>query len=225
MFGAFVSHTMKTPSNILAVIGALIVTFNAGAQTQEPVPVLQAFPTAEVLGPAWKREIDLLFDPASNPAEICTSTVVPDSWKKAKREAVENPTNQISGWSHAHFDFYAGKETNRYIRYEVQVDRNRSKQQVIEVFNRLLTLDRKEYQKKEIKGLGEAAVVYWDGSGVCVWFRRGAFVVWISPMNMDATWENDPALQQLAKALDERLDARIPDKKTRTESKGAREKK
>jgi len=194
---------MKTSSDILAIIGALSLSFTVAAQDQEPLSVLEALPSAEVLGPHWSREISLLFDPASKPAEIVgASARLPDSCRNEKRNAVENPTNRISGWCHAHFIFQA---TNRTHQYEVQVDRYRSKGKVADDFRQLLALDTKEYQKTKVQGIGEAAVVYRNANGMTLWFRRGNFRVWISPLFGSSRWEDDSGLQHLARAFDTRL--------------------
>ena len=72
--------------------------------------MLEALPTAEALGSGWSREISLLFDPASKPAELfAASAQLPESYKKERRAAVQNPTNRISGWSHAHFALQSTK--------------------------------------------------------------------------------------------------------------------
>jgi len=202
---------MNASRNLLAVIGAFSVCVNSMSQNPEPRPVVQALPRAEVLGSGWRREISLLFDPASNPAEIVSATAqLPGSRRKEHRDAVANPTNQISGWSHAHFDFQG---TNRSCRYEVQVERYRSKEALIESFGQLLALRAEQYQKIEVQGIGEAAVMYRDRSGVTLWLRRGDFKVSISPMCQTSSWEGDSALQLLAKALVQRLDESVGTKK------------
>jgi hypothetical protein len=202
---------MKTQNSLFPLVGALSVVLSAAAQDQKPLPVLDALPSAESLGSNWRREIGLLFDSASNPAQIVGSTTLPDSWKKAKREAVDNPTNRVSGWSHAYFDYQSTNATNRYV---VQVERYRNKQRVIEDFNHLLTFNATDYQKKDIKGIGEAAVVYCNASGMTLWFRTGTFRVWISPISPTRSWEKDTALRELAKAMEKRMEAKLSDKKT-----------
>jgi hypothetical protein len=213
---------MRMLRNLWAVIGAISLCSGVSAQDQAPLAVLEALPRPEVLGGGWSRDVSLLFDPASQPAEIIGATArLPDSFRKEKRDAVENPTNRISGWAHAHFEFQA---TNRTAWYEVQVDRYRSKQKLAEDFAQLLAFNAEEYQKKEIQGIGEAAVVYRHASGMTLWFRRGTFRVWISPMNSTSSWENDSGLQHLTRAFDKRLDALLLDKKTQPEPKAGNEK-
>lgn len=200
----------------------LMLCFGVAGQAQDPLAVLEALPPAEVLGAGWSRDISLLFDPASKPAEMVGATArLPDSSRKQQRDAVENPTNRISGWSHAHFIFQA---TNRAARYEVQVDRYRSKQKLVEDFNRLVAFNGEGYEKKEMQGIGEAAIACRGASGMTLWFRKGNFRVWISPMNSVSSWESDSGLQQLTKAFDKRFDALLVDKKALPEPNSEKEK-
>ena len=187
----------------MAVIGAFSLCFCVAARDQESLSVLEALPTTNVLGSNWSRHISVLFDPASQPAEIvAVGSQLPEARKQEHRNAVANPTNRISGWSHVHYEFQG---TNGNQRYELQVDRYRSESSASEDFRKLLASDTKEYQKTEIQGIGEEAVVYRGASGMTLWFRRGAFRVWLSPLFGTRRWEDDSALQQLARAFDARL--------------------
>jgi len=213
---------MRFLRSIFPVVGAFILCSGAAAQDQAPLAVLETLPPTEVLGAGWSRDISLLFDPASKPAQIVGGTArLPDSFRRDRQNAVESPTNRISGWTHAHFDFQA---KNRTVRYEVQVERYRSKQKLTEDFDRLLAFNAEQNQKKEIHGIGEAAVVYRNASGMTLWFRRGTFQVWIGPMNSTSSWENDTGLQQLTKAFDKRLAALLLEKKPQLEPKVGKEK-
>ena len=205
---------MRNLNVILSVIGAFSLCSNVAAQDQDPLPVLEALPPSELLGPNWSREISLLFDPASDPSEIViASAKLPETFRKERLEAVENPKNRISGSCHAHYDFQ-GKTGNQ--RYEIQVNRYRSKKIVEADFAKLLALGTKQYQKAEIYGIGEAAVIYSHSGGMTLWFRRETFYIWISPLAGSRRWEDDSALQHLAKAFDARLDEKLGDKTTAT---------
>ena len=85
------------------------------------------------------------------------------------------------------------------------MDRYRSKGKVADDFRQLLALDTKEYQKTKVQGIGEAAVVYRNANVMTLWFRRGNFRVWISPLFGSSRWEDDSGLQHLARAFDTRL--------------------
>ena len=173
------------------------------------MPVLEALPTAESLGAGWSREISLLFDPASKPAELFgASSQLSESFKKERLAAVQNPTNRISGWSHTHFTLHS---TNTSRQYEVQVERYRSKDHLRADFDHLLALDQAEYQKVPVEGVGEAAVFFCRvNGGSTVWFRRADFRVWISPMGTITNWEQDVHLQKLVKMLDQRITGATP---------------
>jgi hypothetical protein len=195
--------SINTSERILAAIGAFSL-WCAAAWGQAPLPVLEALPTAEALGTGWSRQISLLFDPASKPAELfAPSSRLPESFKKERREAVQNPTNHISGWSHTHFSY---QSTNTSRHYDIQVERYRSQDHLRADFDRLLAFDSAEYQKVPVNGVGDAAVFYRKiNGGATVWFRRAAFKVWISPMATVTNWEQDGHLQHLAKLLDQRI--------------------
>jgi hypothetical protein len=169
--------------------------------------VLEALPTAEALGLGWSREISVLFDPASKPAELfAASSRLPESFKKERRDAVQNPTNQISGWSHTHFTL---QSTNTSRHYDVQIERYRNKGQLRSDFDQLLAFDAAEYQKAPVDKLGDAAVFYRSmKGGATVWFRRADFKVWISPMGAVTNWEQDGQLQHLTRMLDQRIAGR-----------------
>ncbi len=207
--------------NLLVFDTGQILTYaRVAAPDPEPLPVLEALPPPEMLGPNWSRHLCLLFDPASNPAEIVeASAQVTDAFRTEKRNAVANPTNEISGWSHAH---YIVQGTNGSHRYEVQVDRYRNPQRAARTFGQLLGSEPKDCQKTEVQGIGEAAVIYRDASGMTLWFRSGPFRVWISPLTGNWRWEDDAALQQLAKAFDTRLSAMRRDKTAGADPKAER---
>lgn len=127
--------------------------------------MLEVLPTAEALGPGWSREITFLFDPASQPSELFGGTSkLPDAFKQQNREAIENPTNLLSGWSHTHFTFKSAK-TSRH--YEVQIERYRSDYQLEADFNNLLAFDSAEYRRLPIDGLGDAAVLFRNAAMLC----------------------------------------------------------
>jgi hypothetical protein len=197
---------MKTHTHILVALATFGFCLGVTAQSQKPVPILKALPTAESLGPEWKRGITVLFDTASQPPEIInTAKQMPDSFKQEQRAAVENPTNRISGWSHL---FYEVNGTNQSGRYDVNIERFRSKEVLTAEFDRLLKLEAAQYHKTELKTVGEAAVIYSDATnGLTLWFRRGNFRVWICPLTVNRPWRDDLGLQQLAEALDDRLRA------------------
>jgi hypothetical protein len=195
---------------ILAIFGA--VTVAVTAQDQQPLSLLEALPVGEAVGPGWKREISLLFDAASKPAEIIDSrSVITDSRKKAEREAVENPTNPVSGRAHAHFDFKGERHSNRY---EVQVERYRDKERAVKDLNALAGADQKEYQMKDITGIGDAAVLVSGASGTplqgtTLYFRRGTYRISISALFGTNSWEDDISFRQLARVFDEPLAAKL----------------
>ena len=201
-------QSMNILKHILAASGAFSL-WCAAAQRQGPVPVLEALPTAESLGAGWSREISLLFDPASKPAELFgASSQLSESFKKERLAAVQNPTNRISGWSHTHFTLHS---TNTSRQYEVQVERYRSKDHLRADFDHLLALDQAEYQKVPVEGVGEAAVFFCRvNGGSTVWFRRADFRVWISPMGTITNWEQDVHMQKLVKMLDQRITGATP---------------
>lgn len=194
---------MNTSERILAAIGAFSL-WCAAAWGQSPLPVLEALPTAEALGAGWSMEVSLLFDPARKPTELfAASSRLPESFKKERRAAVQNPTNQISGWSHTHFSF---QSTNTSHHYDVQVERYRSQDHLRADFDHLLAFDSAEYQKVPVNGVGDAALFYRKiNGGATVWFRRADFKVWISPMGTVTNWEQDGHLQRLARLLDQRI--------------------
>lgn len=196
--------TMNIVKHTLAVLGGFSLCFCAAAQGQAPLAVLAALPTAEALGSGWSREISLLVDPASKPAELFgASARLSESFKKERRDAVQNPTNRISGWSHTH---YTLQSTNTSRQYDVQVERYRSKDHLRSDFAHLLAFDSAEYRKAPVDGLGDAAVFYGDiKGGATVWFRRADFKVWISTMGAVTNWAQDRHLQHLAKMLDQRI--------------------
>ncbi|MEI7732419.1 MAG: hypothetical protein WCO56_22805 [Verrucomicrobiota bacterium] len=171
----------------------------------DPQSVLAMLPSEEALGPAWKREIGLLFDPLSQPSEILhTASPFPDSFKKEIRATVEGPEHAVSGWSNTHFTF---QNTNRSCLYEVQIERYRNKEQLRAGFEQLLTFASYQYRKAPVNDLGDAAVFYQatNSTGATLWFRRGNFKVRIAAMNDTTHWEQDSNLQHLAKTLDQRI--------------------
>jgi len=197
---------MKTRTHILVALATFGFCLGVTAQSQKPVPILKALPTAESLGPEWKRGITVMFDPASQPPEIInTAKQMRDSFKQEQRAAVENPTNRISGWSHL---FYEVNGTNQSGRYDVNIERFRSKEVLTAEFDRLLKLETAQYHKTELKTVGDAAVIYSDTTnGATLWFRRGHFRIWIAPLYFHRPGKEDVGLQQLAKALDDQLRA------------------
>jgi hypothetical protein len=194
---------MNTTKLCLAAIGAFALCC-VTVRGQAPLPVLEALPTAETLGAGWSREISLLFDPVSKPSELfAASSRLPESFKKENREAVQNPTNRISGWSHTHFTFHS---TNASHHYDVQVERYRSKAHLRAEFDQLLAFDSAEYRKVPVDGIGEAAVFFRKvNGGATVWFRRADFRVWIASMGTVTNWDQDVHLQDLVKEIDQRI--------------------
>jgi hypothetical protein len=197
----------RQPFTSLAITLTAMGAFSlwcAASQAQGPMPVLEALPTAEALGPGWSREVSVLFDPASKPAELfAASSRLPESFKKERREAVQNPTNRISGWSHTHFTF---QSTNTTHHYDVQVERYRSQDHLRADFAQLLAFYSAKYQELPVNGVGDAAAFYRRiNGGATVWFRRADFKVWIWPMATVTNWEQDAHLQRLARLLDERI--------------------
>ncbi len=193
---------MKTSKGLVA-IGVVNLFFNVSAQDAPPLSVMEVIPTVGALGVGWSREIGLLFDPASSPPEIvATSAPRPEARTQADREAVRNPANPISGWAHAHFDF---RTTNQSLRYEVQIERYRNKPGVVAAFDQLLASDAEGYQKVPVREVGDDAVLFRNASGVTLWFRRGTFRVWITPLGLPSSWENDSAFQHLAKTFAGRM--------------------
>jgi hypothetical protein len=194
---------MNTSERLLAAIAAFSLWCTA-TLGQGPLPVLAALPTAEALGVGWSRQVSLLFDPASKPTELfAPSSQLPESFKKEKREAVENPTNRISGWSQTHFTL---RSTNAFRNYDVQVARYRSQDRLRADFDHVLAFDSAEYQKVWVDGVGDAAVFYYKvNGGATVWFRRADFKVWISSIGIGTNWGQDEHLQHLAKLLDQRI--------------------
>lgn len=194
---------MKIHALILLILATFGFCPGITAQSQKPLPILEVLPSAESLGPEWKRGITALFDPASQPPEIInTARPMPDSFKQERRAAVENPTNRISGWSHLHYEFHG---TNGQCRYDVNIERHRSKETLVADFDRLLTLASDQYQKTEVETVGEAAVIYSEinyTNNPTLWFRRGNFRIWIAPLTSNRAWKDDTGLRHLAKALD-----------------------
>lgn len=197
---------MKTHTHILLALATFGFCLGVTAQSQKPVPILKVLPTAESLGPEWKRGLTVLFDPASQPSEISnTAKPMRDSFKQAQRAAVENPTNRISGWS---LLYYEVNGTNQSGRYDVNIARFRSKEVLTAEFDRLLKLEAAQYPKTKLKTVGDAAVFFSDSTnGATLWFRRGHFRVWIIPVYFQGPGKEDAGLQQLAKALDDQLRA------------------
>lgn len=197
---------------MLLVIGCLMHCHGVAAQNQEPLTVLEALPTAESLGTGWSRHIALLFDPASDPHLIVGPMAqLPDCFRKSLQGAVNNPTNTISGWALA--DFFV-RSTNRIARYELQLNRYRSKEKLVEDFDRLLASNAKGYQKLQVQGIGDAAVAFRDQGGMTLWFRKGSYRVSISPMSSGSSWEGDTELRWLAKEIAGRLDPLRADRTT-----------
>jgi hypothetical protein len=197
---------MKTSIHVLLVVAVSGFCLGVAAEPPPVRSVLAALPPAESLGPGWKRDIDALFDSASQPPEIIgASARIPDSFKQQQRLNMANPTNNVSGWGHLDYEFQG---TNRHRRYEVNIERFRSKDRLYEEFNRLLTLESDQYQKTELKTVGESAVIYQHATGVSgltLWFCRGNFRVWIAPMDSTASWKGDAEFQKLARALDDQM--------------------
>jgi len=90
------------------------------------------------------------------------------------------------------------------------VERYRSQEQLTTDFAALLNLTDERFKREAVTGVGEAAVAYVGGPSRTIWFRRGSFRVWISPLASGQTWEGDPALQHLAKAIDRQIAAEGP---------------
>ena len=200
---------------LVTVIVALILVLSARAQTNGTLPVLQALPTAEILGPGWKAEIGVLFDPASNPQEIVNSPYLTERWKKERREVVLNPTNRLAGWSLCYFEFQRAKGS---AGYDVEVCRQRSRKYVVEGFtNTVASAQSQGVDSMVIDGVGEAAVACRNSKGMTLWFRRGAFMVSISQRVITNGWDDDPDLRQLARAIDERLGGKVAGSTKQTE--------
>ena len=170
--------------------------------------ILEALPTVDHLGTNWSREVSLLFDSRGDPTEMLATTLpLPDALVLEQRAAVRDPAGKVSAWANVQYDLRSAHTTNRY---DVQIYRYRSKEALIEDFDRLLALDSEQYEKTMIRDLAAVAVAFRDartGSGT-LWFRIGDYKVWISP-GSSFSWGSDPSLQQLARALIRQLGTAI----------------
>jgi hypothetical protein len=193
-----------TISNHISTAIIAISLCCAAAWAQAPLPVLEALPTTEALGPGWRREISVMFDPASKPPELfAASSRLPERFKQERREAVQNPTNLISGWAHSHFSL---QSTNTAHHFDVQIERYRNREHLAADFNQLLAFDSAEYQKVPVDRIGDAAVFYSKtNNGTTLWFRRADFKVWIAAMGTATNWLQNEHLQRLARMLDQRI--------------------
>jgi hypothetical protein len=86
------------------------------------------------------------------------------------------------------------------------VERYRNQSDLIDDFNRLLTLETDKYQRTAVDGLGDAAVYYWSVNGPgTLWFRRADFRVWVTPFNMMTNWQQDGDFVRLARNVDHQI--------------------
>ena len=195
----WVSRALNLP------VGLAIILFGSSAigAGSESQTVLDALPSETSLGPGWKRDITLLFDPWGKPQEIAR-TNLSESFLAASRARVEDPKGTVSGFSHTHFTFL---QTNAHSTYDVQIERYRNPQQLKNEFDHLLNLDNDEYTKAPVEGLGDAAVLCnkTRGFGATLWFRRANFKVWIAPLGSITNWSQDARLQDLARKLDQEI--------------------
>lgn len=124
-------------------------------------------------------------------------------------EAVSTERKQASetllpGWVNASFRFQA---TDSLIKqFTVQMNRYGSTARLNAAFDHLLTLEHEVYKRVPAAGIGEAAVIYCDEGGMnTLWFRRGDFIVWISPFTQNAVGEGNEHARKLAEVIDARL--------------------
>ncbi|HZQ47533.1 MAG TPA: hypothetical protein VFC07_11005 [Verrucomicrobiae bacterium] len=192
------------PIRIIALATvALGFIFSATAQQQPSVSEMLA--GSNSLGTGWEQKIYLLFDSAAAPAEIIqTAGNPPQSALKNWRRGVQDANGKISGWVLAHYSTASGTNGPKY---EVHLERFRSHDALLSDFEKLLETAEATPGSCPLKQIGDAAFVSSDaqGTGVKVWFRRGNFRVWISPVGAPRQWNEDTSLHLLAQAIDQRI--------------------
>ncbi len=162
-------------------------------------------PEALSLGPGWERKNYLLFDAIALPSEVIQTTAAPpqsalENW----RHGVQDPEGKISGWVLAHF--HPTSDTNG-LQYEVHLERYRSHDALRTDFDKLLESAVAQPTSKPLKTIGDMALLVANPSGAAskVWFRRGNFRAWISPIGVSRNWDQDASLRLLAQVIDQHI--------------------
>lgn len=175
------------------------------ADTQPPPSVSEILPEAKSLGPGWERKNYLVFDSVADPAELVqTAAAPPKSALETWRHGVQDPDGTISGWILAHYHFTS--DTNAP-KYEVHLERFREHDALQADFEKLLETAGPQSPNKPLKNIGDAAFLVANSNGATakVWFRRGDFRAWISPIGPSRNWDQDASLRLLAQVIDQRI--------------------
>src|SRR5512133_310753 len=134
----------------------VMLLFGVTAHGQSLTPVNNVLPTIGFLGPGWQRQVEALVDPSSTPPEIFHAPEqISDGTLKEWRRAVADPTNKLSGWCNARFDFHSSRATNYYY---LHVERYRSKDVLEKEFAQMLAGSPRR-QRSTARGIGDAAFV------------------------------------------------------------------
>ena len=166
---------------------------------------LRVFPTAEKLGPKWSRELLLLFDPISSPAEdVPRSEAFPESIVQSiQRYVTTNWQGPVLKWGQARFHVRSGSMDHLY---EAQVLTFDSRAHLRKEFADLVQNIRpKNGQGQPVQGVGEAAMLFGssDRQKMTLWFIDREHLVSISPLGPGPhlSWEGDLSLRHLANAI------------------------
>ncbi|HWQ90684.1 MAG TPA: PDZ domain-containing protein [Clostridia bacterium] len=187
--------------HLFAGISALVVwscvVANAGIST----PVAEVIPDPSSLGPGWESQIEVLVDSETTPFQMLVPGEFAEATVNEWRRSAADPSESLSGWGRARFDFKWHTATNRYY---LQVDRFRSQAALADRWARLAETKRARHNTFP-QDIGEAACVTREAGSVAVWFRRGSFIVNVS--SSGATPPEDPggSMQRLAREVDDNI--------------------
>ncbi len=189
----------------ILAITAVAFLFTPTAQCQPSVSEMLADTSS--LGTGWDRKIYLQFDSDASPAEVIeTIKAPPESALKEWRRDMRDPNGKISGWVLAHYNIVS---STNHPKYEVHLERYRSHDALLADFEKILEIAAAQPGSIPLTHIGDAAALVADpqGNGAKVWFRRGDFRVWISPIGAHRSWDQDASLHLLAQAMDQHIAA------------------
>jgi hypothetical protein len=177
--------------------------------------MLEAMPTPDELGPGWTREEAAIFDAHDDMVNRRPEGgAIPSQFDKAKSgepanfgAAVHDSMRNISGGARVHYRFQSAEGTNRY---EVQLQRYRSKEQLVQDFDKVWALDSGRYERKRIGQIPALAIELEDRvTGSCaIWVRAAQFKATIA--GAGGSWEEDGALRGLVEGLVRRMHSAKP---------------
>jgi hypothetical protein len=189
----------------IIILATTASTFLLAADAPQQPSISEVLPVALSLGPGWERKNYLLFDSVALPSEIIqTASTPPQSALENWRHGVQAPDGTISGWVLAHY--HPTSDTNG-LKYEVHLERYRSHDALQTDFDRLLETAVTQPASKPLKTIGDVALLVANSNGAAtkVWFRRGDFRAWISPIGVSHNWDQDASLRLLAQVIDQRI--------------------